>query len=66
MMDSMVGRMMKLRQRFGGMMDGVKGMFGGGDDDPEEGMDDFDDVARSGFELRRTCRTPRRPTSASS
>ena len=34
-MDSMLGRVMKLRQRFSGMMDGIKGMFGGGDDDPD-------------------------------
>jgi len=34
-MDSMIGRVMKLRNRFSGMMDGIKGMFGGGDDDPD-------------------------------
>lgn len=33
MMESMVGRMMKFRQQFQGMVDGVKGMFGGGSDD---------------------------------
>ncbi|WP_280588139.1 TRC40/GET3/ArsA family transport-energizing ATPase [Halorubrum sp. Boch-26] len=34
-MDSMIGRVMKLRNRFSGMMDGLKGMFGGGDDGPD-------------------------------
>ncbi|VTT87547.1 Arsenical pump-driving ATPase [Halorubrum sp. DM2] len=38
-MDSMLGRVMKLRQRFSGMMDGIKGMFGGGDDDPDPSAD---------------------------
>ncbi|ELZ59796.1 MULTISPECIES: ArsA family ATPase [Halorubrum] len=38
-MDSMLGRVMKLRQRFSGMMDGIKGMFGGGDDEPDPSAD---------------------------
>ncbi|MGM0448086.1 MAG: ArsA family ATPase [Methanobacteriota archaeon] len=38
-MDSMLGRVMKLRQRFSGMMDGIKGMFGGDDDDPDPSAD---------------------------
>jgi len=40
-MDTMVGRVMTLRQRFSGMMDGLKGMFGGddGDDDPEADLE---------------------------
>ena len=32
-MDSMLGRVLTLRQRFSGMMEGLKGMFGGGTDD---------------------------------
>ncbi len=41
-MDSMIGRVMKLRQRFSGMMDGLKGMFGGGDDaDPSADLDEL-------------------------
>ena len=41
-MDSMLGRVMKLRQRFSGMMDGIKGMFGGGDDpDPSEDLEEL-------------------------
>ncbi len=39
MMDSMIGRVMKLRQRFSGMMDGLKGMFGGGDDGDDPSAD---------------------------
>ncbi|EFW92620.1 arsenite-activated ATPase ArsA [Haladaptatus paucihalophilus DX253] len=58
LMDTMVGRMMSLRQRFQGMMDGVKGMFGGGADDPEEGMDDLDAFKERIQDLRRTLRDP--------
>ena len=32
-MDSMLGRVLTLRQRFSGMMEGLKGMFGGGSED---------------------------------
>ncbi len=43
-MDSMLGRMLKLRQQFSGMMDGLKGMFGGGDDaDPTADLDELRD-----------------------
>ena len=42
-MDSMIGRVMKLRNRFSGMMDGLKGMFGGGDDDPSADLDELRD-----------------------
>ncbi|GAB3701162.1 ArsA family ATPase [Halorubrum pallidum] len=43
-MDSMLGRVMKLRQRFSGMMDGIKGMFGGSDDpDPSADLDELRD-----------------------
>ena len=41
-MDSMIGRVLKLRQRFSGMMDGLKGMFGGGDDaDPTADLEEL-------------------------
>jgi arsenite-transporting ATPase len=40
-MDSMIGRVMKLRQRFSGMMDGLKGMFGGDDADPSADLDEL-------------------------
>ncbi|MFT4889353.1 MAG: arsenite-transporting ATPase, partial [Halobacteriales archaeon] len=32
-MDTMIGRILQLRERLGGMMDGLKGMFGGGPDE---------------------------------
>ena len=37
-LDSMIGRVMKLRQRFSGMMDGLTGLFGG-DDEPDPSAD---------------------------
>ena len=42
-MDSMLGRVIKLRQQFAGMMEGVKGMFGAGSDgpDPSESLDEL-------------------------
>ena len=38
----MIGRVLKLRQQFSGMMEGIKGMFGGGDDaDPSADLDEL-------------------------
>ncbi|WP_266076225.1 ArsA family ATPase [Haladaptatus caseinilyticus] len=56
-MDTMVGRMVSVRQRLQGMMDGVKGMFGGGDD-PEEGIDDLEALKTRIERLRTTLRNP--------
>jgi len=39
LMDSMVGRVMKMRQRMQGMFEGIKGMFGGGGDDADPSAD---------------------------
>ena len=40
LMDSMVGRVMKMRQRMQGMFEGIKGMFGGGSDaDPSADLE---------------------------
>jgi len=39
LMDSMVGRVMKMRQRMQGMFEGIKGMFGGGSDDADPSAD---------------------------
>jgi arsenite-transporting ATPase len=57
-MDSMIGRVMQLRQRFSGMMDGLTGLFGGGtDDDPSEDLD----ALRERIErLRSVLRDPNR------
>ena len=57
MLDTMVGRMVKLRQRFSGMMDGVKGMFGGDDEDEPE-TEDLDEMKRRIERLRAILRDP--------
>ncbi|EMA60636.1 ArsA family ATPase, partial [Halorubrum kocurii] len=56
-MDSMIGRVMKLRQRFSGMMDGIKGMFGGGDDDLDPSAD-LDELRERIERLRSVLRDP--------
>ncbi|MFC7070900.1 ArsA family ATPase [Halobaculum lipolyticum] len=55
-LDSMVGRMMKLRQQFSGMMEGMKGMFGLGDGGPEE--PDLDELRERITRLRETLQDP--------
>ncbi|ERH06754.1 MAG: arsenite-activated ATPase ArsA [Halonotius sp. J07HN4] len=41
-MDSMVGRLMSFRQRMSGMLSGLKGMFGGGEEaDPSADLDEL-------------------------
>ncbi|MFC5365344.1 ArsA family ATPase [Salinirubrum litoreum] len=59
MLDSMMGRMMKLRQQFSGMMEGVKGMFGGGENaDPSADLDELQDrIERLRAVLRDPART---------
>jgi arsenite-transporting ATPase len=59
MMDSMMGRMLKLRERFSGMMDSVKGMFGA-NTDPEAGMADLQAMADRIERLRGALRDPTR------
>ncbi|MDB2244807.1 TRC40/GET3/ArsA family transport-energizing ATPase [Halorubrum ezzemoulense] len=56
-MDSMLGRVMKLRQRFSGMMDGIKGMFGGGGDDPDPSAD-LEELRERIERLRAVLRDP--------
>ncbi|WP_435094175.1 ArsA family ATPase [Halorubrum sp. N11] len=56
-MDSMIGRVMKLRQRFSGMMDGIKGMFGGGSDDADPSAD-LDELRERIERLRSVLRDP--------
>ncbi|WP_137283415.1 ArsA family ATPase [Halorussus salinisoli] len=58
LMDSMVGRIMKLKQKFQGMMEGMKGMFGGEDADPEQGLDDLEELSDRIERLRTTLRDP--------
>jgi arsenite-transporting ATPase len=49
---------MKLKQQFGQMMEGVKGMFGGEGADPEEGFDDLEELGDRVERLRATLRDP--------
>ena len=56
-MDSMIGRVMKLRNRFSGMMDGIKGMFGGGGDDADPSAD-LDELRERIERLRSVLRDP--------
>ena len=56
-MDSMIGRVMKLRNRFSGMMDGIKGMFGGGDDDADPTAD-LNELQQRIERLRAVLRDP--------
>ncbi len=60
-LDSMVGRMMQFRERFGGMMDGLTGMFGQGDDDEEQaGLGNLDAVEERVERLRAVLTDPTR------
>jgi arsenite-transporting ATPase len=59
LMDSMMGRMMAMRERLSGMMDSVKGMFGA-DTDPEAGMADLREMAERIERLRAALRDPGR------
>ncbi len=58
-MDSMIGRMMKLKRRFSGMMEGLKGMFGGGDDG-DDSSPDLEELQSRIERLRDVLRDPDR------
>ena len=60
MLDTMVGRMVKLRQQFSGMMDGLKGMFGGGEEADAAGQQDLDELKDRIERLRTLLRDPAR------
>ena len=55
-LDSMIGRVMKLKQQFSGMMEGMKGMFGMGDGAAEE--PDLDELKARITRLRETLQDP--------
>ena len=57
LMDSMVGKVMKMRQRMQGMFEGIKGMFGGGSDDPDPSAD-LDQLRERIERLRGVLRDP--------
>ncbi|SFR37497.1 ArsA family ATPase [Halogeometricum limi] len=56
LMDSMLGRIARMRQKFSGMMDNLKGMFGAGD--PGQGMADLDELRGRIERLRTVLRDP--------
>ncbi|NHN58056.1 MULTISPECIES: TRC40/GET3/ArsA family transport-energizing ATPase [Halorussus] len=58
LMDTMIGRIMKLKQKFEGMMEGMKGMFGAENADPQQGLDDLDELSDRIERLRATLRDP--------
>ncbi|GGL63620.1 ArsA family ATPase [Halocalculus aciditolerans] len=58
LLDSMMGRMMQFRERIGGMMDSMKGMFGG--EDGEQGTGDLDELKAQVRRLRSVLRDPDR------
>ncbi|SDX98736.1 ArsA family ATPase [Halopenitus persicus] len=59
LMDSMIGRVMQLRQRFSGMMDGLTGLFGGDADDADP-SEDLDELRERIERLRSVLRDPSR------
>jgi len=60
-MDSMVGTILKLRERFSGMMESMKGMFGGDEDgDAEAGIQDLEELSARIERLRAILRDPTR------
>ncbi|MEF8780022.1 MAG: TRC40/GET3/ArsA family transport-energizing ATPase [Haloferacaceae archaeon] len=58
-MESMVGRMLKLRKRFSGMMEGVKGLFGGGEQSTADAAD-LEELSARIERLRAVLRDPDR------
>jgi arsenite-transporting ATPase len=58
LLDSMVGRFLTFRQRLSGMLEGMKGMFGGEDADPEADLQDLREVQERVERLRSTLRDP--------
>jgi arsenite-transporting ATPase len=56
-MDSMAGRLLKMREQFSGLMDGIKGMFGAGSGS-EKPMAELEDLAERIERLRAVLRDP--------
>ncbi|ADQ68047.1 arsenite efflux ATP-binding protein arsa [Halogeometricum borinquense DSM 11551] len=57
LMDSMLGRIARMRQKFSGMMDNIKGMFGAGNPN-QAGMGDLDELRERIERLRAVLRDP--------
>ncbi|AEH38702.1 ArsA family ATPase [Halopiger xanaduensis] len=61
LMDTMMGRIIKLRQRLSGMFEGMKGMFGGQDPPEDESdLDDLDELRDRIERLRAVLQDPAR------
>ncbi len=61
LMDTMMGRIMKFRQRIGGMLDGMKGMFGGEEMPQEEpDLENLEELRERIERLRAALRDPAR------
>jgi arsenite-transporting ATPase len=56
-MDTMVGRLLKLRNRLSGLFDGLSGMFGG-EETPEQGTADLEELRERIERLRMTLTDP--------
>ncbi|MFB6134142.1 MAG: ArsA family ATPase [Halanaeroarchaeum sp.] len=63
LLDSMVGRFISLRERLGGMMEGLAGVMGGDESDQpgdDEGLGDLDEIADRVERLRAILQDPAR------
>lgn len=60
MLDSMIGKLITMRERMSGMMEGLGGMFGDDDQDQEEGIDNLREFSQRIERLRTLLRDPAR------
>ena len=60
MLDTMVGKILTMRERLGGMMEGLAGMFGDENADPEEGIDSLREFSDRIEQFRAVLRDPSR------
>ena len=58
MLDTMVGKILTMRERLGGMMEGLAGMFGDENADPEEGIDSLREFSDRIEEFRAVLQDP--------
>ena len=59
-METMIGRLLSLRERLSGMMGSIGGMFGDADVDVDEGMDDLRELSTRIERLRQALEDPER------
>ncbi|APX96649.1 ArsA family ATPase [Natronorubrum daqingense] len=60
LMDTMMGRILKFRQRISGMLEGMKGMFGGQEQPEEDDLEDLNELRDRIERLRGLLRDPAR------